>query len=156
MKKDFEKFQSFKKFPAIYKSLDEISLVVRSACLASEFDEEAIYLILLSVSEACSNIIEHAYRFLPEGYIELGIALDQNSITILLRDGGKAFDPLTIPPPNIHTNIDERAIGGLGLYFIRNFMDEVLFFSVSESESMETGIPAGNFILMTKRKGNGK
>lgn len=106
------------------------------------FDSFAIYSIEMAVDEACSNIIEHAYGGEGNGVIYCTCSVGSDGITITLQDRGKSFDPSKVPQPNLSKNLDERTAHGLGLYFIRKWMDEVSFKS--------TG--AENVLTMVKRK----
>lgn len=106
------------------------------------FESFAIYSIEMAVDEACSNIIEHAYGGEGKGDIRCTCQVNEESMIISLKDRGKSFNPSQIPEPNLSDNLDDREAHGLGLYFIRQWMDDVKFAS-NESE---------NELLMVKRK----
>ncbi len=106
------------------------------------FESFAVYSIEMAVDEACSNIIEHAYQGEGKGNIRCECNVSRESITITLIDQGKTFDPSSVPEPNLSKNIDDRQAHGLGLYFIRQWMDEV-FFTSNGTE---------NVLTMQKRK----
>jgi serine/threonine-protein kinase RsbW len=44
-----------------------------------------------------------------------------------INDDAKAFDPLSAPKPDIHAPLEERAIGGLGVYIVKALMDRVSY-----------------------------
>src|SRR5690606_6969775 len=50
-----------------------------------------------------------------------------NRFIVSLRDSGKSFDPASVPPPDITSPLEERQVGGLGLYLITRLMAEVRF-----------------------------
>lgn len=106
------------------------------------FESFAIYSIEMAVDEACSNIIEHAYGGEGKGKIRCTCSVNDLALTIVLKDQGKSFDPSNIPPPNLSKNIEERQAHGLGMYFIRQWMDEVSFGSIGSE----------NILTMVKRK----
>lgn len=116
---------------------------MRKAAQKAGFESFAVYSVELAVDEACSNIIEHAYG--GEGKGEIRCTCDcsagTQTLTIILKDQGNAFDPSKVPPPNLSENLDDREAHGLGLYFIRKWMDEVTYTSSKE----------GNILKMTKR-----
>ena len=44
-----------------------------------------------------------------------------------IADNGKPYDPLSAPPPDIDSALDDRPIGGLGVYLVRQLMDDVRY-----------------------------
>jgi len=131
-------------FSAKFENLDPIREFVAQAAQEAGFDESAIYAVQLAVDEACSNIIEHAYQNDPTGIIECTCDLDKENLVIILRDHGCCFDPSIVPEPVLTGAINERQIGGLGLYLIRQLMDEVQYSTLGE---------AGNVLTLKKHLG---
>ena len=81
----------------------------------------------LALEEALVNIFHYAY---PGGSGDVEVtcmAIDGNEFTIEIADSGVPFDILSAPPPDIAASLGERAAGGLGIFFIRHFMDEVRY-----------------------------
>jgi serine/threonine-protein kinase RsbW len=122
-------FSETRSFPGSYKSLARIGGFVRKIAHDAGFEDFAIYSIELAVDEACSNIIEHAYQGEGKGIIRCTCSANETTLTIILKDKGQSFDPSNITRPNLSQNLDEREAHGLGLYFIRQWMDEVNFAS---------------------------
>jgi serine/threonine-protein kinase RsbW len=132
-------------FPARYENLAAIDQFVAEAAECAGFDSCTVYQVQLAVDEACSNIIKHAYGGEGRGVIECSRRVQDGDLTVVLRDDGQPFDPESVPEPDIEANLEERAAGGLGLYFIRQIMDEVTFTFDSE---------AGNVLTLVKRQGH--
>jgi serine/threonine-protein kinase RsbW len=130
-------------FPGQFESLAAISEFVTSAAEVTGLDARATYAVQLAVDEACSNIIEHAYRGEGRGSIQCTCHISEEELTIVLRDYGHPFDPDQVPVPNVNACLGERPCGGLGLYFMRQLMDEVHF---------ELTPNLGNILTMVKRK----
>ncbi len=130
-------------FPGRFDSLAAISEFVVRAAEAAGFDAHAIYAVQMAVDEACSNIIEHAYGGEGHGTIECTCRIKDDELTVTLRDHGRPFDPTSVPEPDLHASLEERSGGGLGLYFMRQLMDEVHF---------EFTPDPGNVLTMVKRK----
>jgi serine/threonine-protein kinase RsbW len=104
----------------------------------SEFIEDAmsrygiqsskdIYAVQLSVDEACTNIIEHAYADKSGGKIVICCMLEGEKFSVNIMDQGKPFDPTIIPTPDTDSPLNERKRGGLGIFFMKKFMDEVKY-----------------------------
>jgi anti-sigma regulatory factor (Ser/Thr protein kinase) len=126
--------------------LDSLPAIVELAVEAAEtacLNARAIYGVQLAMEEACSNIIKHAYQGQGNGDIECTFVIEQHKLTMILRDYGRPFDPDSIPPPDISARLEERGLGGLGLYFMRQLMDVIHFEFTSDS---------GNILTMVKCK----
>ena len=79
--------------------------------------------IRIVVDEVFSNIARYAYH--PEvGGATVRIAVDDD-ITIEFEDSGVAYDPLAKEDPDVSLSAEEREIGGLGLFLVKNLMDSV-------------------------------
>jgi len=107
-------------------------------------DDSEVYAVELAVDEACSNIIEHAYGVDNGGEIECTCEAEDDRLTVILRDHGEPFDPATVTRPDLSSGIEKRPLGGLGVYLMRQLMEDVRFEARGE---------AGNLLTMVKYKG---
>ena len=112
------------------ENLAEIRKFINSAATEAGFSKEAIDNIILSVDEACTNIIKHAYKYFPEGKIILTLKADKKTFTVDIIDYGKSFDPGLVPNPDLRKYFDEKRVGGIGMYLMKSLMDEVKYISV--------------------------
>lgn len=106
-------------------------------------DDEAVYAVELSVDEACTNIIEHAYGGEGKGEIEITCEITRSGLVVTVHDHGKSFDPASVPLPNAHVPLEELKVRGVGLFLMKKMMDEVTFDFAAER---------GNFLKMVKKK----
>ncbi|OGN76587.1 MAG: hypothetical protein A2X25_08005 [Chloroflexi bacterium GWB2_49_20] len=125
-------------FQAKYENLDAIREYVAQAAKDAGFDEAGIYSVQLAADEACSNIIEYAYNAVDDGEIECTCSQDGKNLVIIFRDHGCCFDPASVPEPILTGELNERHIGGLGIYLIRHLMDEVHYESLGEAGNVLT------------------
>lgn len=102
--------------------------------------DEVLYDVQLAVDEACTNIITHGYADMDPGSVILDLALDSDKLTLSLTDFGHSFEPGNTPVPDVDVPIEERELGGFGLFFIHHSMDEVDY-RVTED---------GNTMILTK------
>jgi len=80
----------------------------------------------LVMEEAVSNIIFYAYEDRKEGEdIYISLKREDKILTVSLTDTGKRFDPTMKEDPDISLSAEERPIGGLGIYLMKQIMDEV-------------------------------
>jgi serine/threonine-protein kinase RsbW len=112
------------------ENLAEIREFINSAAVDAGFSKEAIDNIILAVDEACTNIIKHAYKYLPDGKIILNLKTDKKTFTIDIIDYGKSFESGLIPNPDLQKYFDEKRVGGLGMYLMKSLMDDVKYTSV--------------------------
>ena len=91
-------------------------------------DEDLRFKLRLSIEETVENVVQYAYKD-GIGWMEVGTALEKNglTLTITLKDAGKPFNPLEKSDPDINLPLEEREIGGLGIYLCKQLMDEVLY-----------------------------
>ena len=98
--------------------------------------EEILYDIQLAVDEACTNIIMHGYAGMDPGSVILDLELDSDKIIISLTDFGHAFEPDSAPMPDVDAPIEERELGGFGLFFIRQSVDDVKYRTSEDGNTM--------------------
>jgi anti-sigma regulatory factor (Ser/Thr protein kinase) len=104
-------------------------------------DERRIYDLQLAVDEACANVVQHGYGG-QGGEIEITFERDEEEVRVTLRDWGTSFDPQAVPAPDVTASLEQRRLGGLGLFLINQVMDDVSFEFDAES---------GNVLTMVKR-----
>ena len=83
----------------------------------------------LVLEEAVSNIIFYAYPkdVVVEEAVTLTLTCEQDELLICLKDHGISFDPTQKEDPDLTLSAEERPIGGLGIFLIRQLMDEVTY-----------------------------
>lgn len=74
------------------------------------------------LDELLVNTISYGYPDGRAGRISLRMQVDDD-VTIVIEDDGDAFDPLSVAPPDLDTDLEHRQIGGLGVHFVRTMMD---------------------------------
>ena len=82
----------------------------------------------VAVEEIFVNIAHYAYA--PNtGPATLQIEIEENplAVSITFIDSGAPFDPLAKPDPDVTLSVDERQIGGLGIYMVKKSMDSVTY-----------------------------
>lgn len=114
-------------FPAQFEFLDDIREFVAIPARLLGVDEKDIYNLQLAADEAASNIIEHAYVGVTDGTIEVDVQAEPESFTIIMKDHGHRFDAGLAVEPDLSASLEDRAVGGLGLFFMRKLMDVVRF-----------------------------
>jgi serine/threonine-protein kinase RsbW len=88
-------------------------------------DELAVSKLELAVDEACTNVIEHAYRSDTSQEVTVRALFDEDTLQIIVEDTGRGFDPTEVHAEDLRTMVAERRTGGLGMQLMRSLMDEV-------------------------------
>jgi anti-sigma regulatory factor (Ser/Thr protein kinase) len=134
------------RFIARFSSLDDLRDFVGGAAEDFGFSPKAVYQVQMAVDEAFSNIVEHGYEGGSADQVQCSCLFTGAALVVELLDQGAPFTLDPIPEPNIDVPLDEREIGGLGLYFMRKLMDEVHFLVLPGNQ----GQPRSNLVKMVK------
>ena len=86
---------------------------------------DLVFNLNLVLEEAVSNVILYAYPKEEHEIITLSAKKDDNMLIFVLTDSGKEFDPTQIPDADVTLSAEEREIGGLGIFLIRQIMNTV-------------------------------
>lgn len=82
----------------------------------------------LSLDELITNTVSYGYRDTDEHEIRVTLTERDGALVTVLEDDGVAFDPFTsAPAPDLEADVEERRIGGLGVYFVKTLMDDVAY-----------------------------
>lgn len=83
--------------------------------------------IKLAIEEVVTNIILYAYPDTQEEDIRIDLSYDKGKLEIILTDNGIAFNPLEREEPDLTLSLDDRPIGGLGIYLAKQLMTVVRY-----------------------------
>ena len=95
----------------------------------------------LALEEAVTNVVMYAYPEGTEGTVDISASEFSDRIEFRISDKGKPFDPTAAPDADITLGVEERGIGGLGIFMVRKIMDEVSYERIGEK----------NILTMIKR-----
>ena len=123
------------KVPAKIEFLGELRDFVTKVGHRHGFSERVINAFKLSIDEAATNIIKHAYRDW-EGSITIRALVKKNSLTIVLIDQGKYFDPRQVSDPDLQRYVDIGKKGGLGIFIMRRLLDEIDYRKTEEGNEL--------------------
>lgn len=127
---------------AVIENVAQILDCVTESAKAAGVSDQSLYQIQLAVDEACANVVHHAYEGMAPGDMEVACQFDDQVLTVRVRDWGPGFAPGDVPAPDVAAPLEDRSLGGLGLFLIRQMMDEVHYTCDPEK---------GNVLTMSKR-----
>ncbi len=134
------------------ENLEKIGDFVNSK-LRNKVDYETLQEILIAVDEAATNIILHAYKRNPDKWLKIRIEYQEDKVILSLFDEGEPFDPSKVSPPDFKKNLSERKIGGLGIFLMKKFMDEVKYIFKSNNKK-ENEVRMIKYLKRRKKDGN--
>lgn len=119
--------------PATLDSLEAVAEFVMAAAAAAGLDKRVSYRLRLAVDEIATNIIVHGYVEAGlQGALELCADIDDRTLTLSIEDTGVAFDPRQAAVPETDLPLEQRPIGGLGVYLAMRSVDEFLYERVGD------------------------
>jgi serine/threonine-protein kinase RsbW len=104
------------------KNLAAVRDFVEASAAALRVDPDDTLDVIQSIDELACNIIVHGYQG-RAGTIEIEVEHDHEALIVRLRDQAPVFDPTQAPMPDVNLPLDERPIGGMGIYLVRHMMD---------------------------------
>ena len=123
-------------------NLAQIAEFVTDRARRMGLGEDQVFEVQMAVDEACTNAMEHAYEGRSDGEVRICCFLEDHQFVVRITDFGKPFSPDEVPAPRIDAPLEEREIGGLGLFFMRKLMDSVEIRSGDQ----------GNEVVMVKHR----
>ena len=113
-----------KTFAASMDTIPDIVGFVSETASAMGVHPKRVMHLELAVEEAAVNICSYAYK-IPPGEVTIRISRETEVVRIELVDAGVPFDPLAADAPDIRSELENREVGGLGIFLIRRMLDEV-------------------------------
>ena len=110
-------------------------------CEARGLAPQIAYAVNLSIDEILTNTISYGYDDDETHRIGITLRVSGDSLVTVIVDDGRAFDSSMEREADIDTSLEERALGGLGLFLVHQMMDEVAYQRMDDR----------NVITLTKR-----
>lgn len=98
-----------------------------SVCREHDIDEETAKSLNLAIEEWVANVINYAYPKGTRGHMELTAEISGGLLTLVIKDHGIPFDPTGYDDIDVEAELDDRPIGGLGIYLVKTIMDTMAY-----------------------------
>jgi serine/threonine-protein kinase RsbW len=109
-----------------YDNIELAERMLAEVCQSSSLTEEAVYWSGMALREALANAIKHGNKLSPDKRVFVRIEVNgSDELKIAVEDQGQGFDPSGIDDPLAPQNLMRES--GRGVFYMRNFMDEVRF-----------------------------
>ena len=115
--------------------LEEIAAAaakIDTFCEERELSPEIAYAVNLSVDEILTNTISYGYDDGEAHRIEIIVRLEAAALVVVIVDDSAPFDLSESPEADIEATLEEREVGGLGLFLVHQMMDEVEYERVED------------------------
>ena len=109
-------------------------------CEAMGFDEATTMQMNLAIEEAVVNVMNYAYPEGTKGSVNVEVQANDVRLKFVISDSGKRFDPTSVASVDTSLSAEDRSIGGLGIFLVRQLMDSVNYERI------------GGFNVLTLRK----
>ena len=113
---------------AVIENLDEVLGFVDAILEENDCPPPVMIQLDVAVEEIYVNIAHYAYRpGIGKATITASFDEESRDLTLVFEDSGKKFDPLAKEDPDISLPVEERQIGGLGIFMVKKSMDKVSY-----------------------------
>lgn len=113
--------------PANLENLESMIRFIEDGAKKQGFNSKKTNQIKVAAEEALVNVINYAYPDKSGDVEVIYNATEGKGLVIEIIDWGVPFDPLSLPDPDTESSMEDREIGGLGVYMMRNIMDRVYY-----------------------------
>jgi len=120
-------------------TIDNLALIgefLEKSLKAHNVDAAAIYEIQTAVDEAAANVILYGFPDGRQDDIEIQCTVTDTRVTVSIKDTGAPYDPTSAPAPDLTSDIENRRVGGLGVHFMRELMDELDYECKDHTETL--------------------
>ena len=113
---------------ATVESIETVTDFVNEQLEAYDCPMKVVMQIDIAIDELFSNIAHYAYNpETGEATVRVEVVEDPLSVIITFIDNGVPYDPLKQEDPDTTLSIEERQIGGLGIYMVKKTMDDITY-----------------------------
>lgn len=126
------------------KEIETLTEEVMNFCHENGIEESACYDIRLSLEEVVSNTIRYGYDHDRDRAIRVRAVCEPQQMTLEIEDDARAFNPLEAVKADVSLPMEQRPIGGLGIYLVNAVMDRVEYRRVESK----------NILRLTKHLGS--
>jgi serine/threonine-protein kinase RsbW len=118
---------------------------VRTGALEANLPESRIGELDLLIEEIFMNVCSHAYPNGREGAVTLSYSVPSpGELRVEVADQGAAFNPLTAPPPDVTLDLEDRPVGGLGIFLVKALAPSATYSRDRDWNRLTFGMSAGS------------
>ena len=105
--------------------IPELNAFIQSIADRLEIDPTTTGQVHLAVEEAVVNVINYAYPEGKGGFVTVKAMSDAHELRLVVIDSGVPFDPTSREKADVTLSVEDRPVGGLGIFLVRELMDSI-------------------------------
>ena len=109
------------------QQIPRLAEFVEQVAQTAKLDSVLTNSLNLALEEAVTNVMMYAYPAGTVGLVDIGVLIRRDQLEFSIVDSGKPFDPTAAPEADITLDVEDRPIGGLGIFLVRQIMDNVFY-----------------------------
>ena len=113
------------------RRVPELSAFIRSIAEKLKLDETVAGQVELAVEEAVVNVMNYAYPK-GKGFVTIKALSDGQQLRLVIIDSGVPFDPTAKEKADTSLSAEDRPVGGLGIFLVRELMDSINYERLDE------------------------
>jgi serine/threonine-protein kinase RsbW len=108
-----------------FEMVDLVQVVFESLSSQVGFDADSAHWMSVAIRESVTNAVRHGNKLDPGKRVLVRFDYDEPEFTVIVEDQGEGFNPAAVPDPLAEENLLRAS--GRGIFFMKNFMDEVTY-----------------------------
>ena len=111
--------------PSKSENIVLVEKLVDDVCDLFDIKEEIYGHILVALTEAVNNALQHGNKANPDKHIEVTFKVKSETLYFTVKDEGNGFDHTTLPDPTDPQNIEKPT--GRGIFLMKHLADNISF-----------------------------
>lgn len=107
------------------KELERLTASLDAFAQENGLDSATAYKLSACLDELATNVFSYSGPRNPNEHTRISVDLEGGTLRVLMEDSGVPFNPLLTKEPDVSAGIEDREVGGLGIYLVKKMMDGV-------------------------------
>ena len=113
--------------PNDVQEVPRLAAFVEDICEVAGIDMGTTMKMNLAIEEAVVNVMNYAYPSGTKGEVRIEASVHEDYVEFVISDDGKPFNPTEVKDADTTLSVEERNIGGLGIFLVKHYMDKVKY-----------------------------
>jgi len=95
----------------------------------NKLTEKTVHDIQMALDELLTNIVNYGYEDSDEHKIDVRFGINDDAVRVEIIDDSKPYNILEQENPDISLSVEDKPIGGLGIFLIKKLMSNVDYYT---------------------------